>query len=61
MCFVDNVVIPNSWNTVDAYNNKLYVRRTKIASGTLSQMYKVIEFAENNYSPTTLRDHLITT
>ena len=60
VCFVDNVVIPNSWKTIDAYNNKLYVRRTKIVSGTLSHVYKVIQLAENNYSATTLRDHLTT-
>ena len=60
VCFADNVVIPNSWKTVDAYNNKLYVRRTKIASGNLSQIYKIIELSENNYSATTLRDHLTT-
>ena len=45
---------------VDAYNYKLYVRRTKIASGTLSHIYKVIEFAENNYSHTILQYNLTT-
>jgi len=53
VCFVDNVVIPNRWKTVDAYNNKLYVRRTRSVSGTMSHIYKVIELTENKYSPTT--------
>ena len=58
--FVDNVVIPNSWKTVDASNNKLYVRRPKLVSGTLSHVNQVIELAENNYSATTIRYHLTT-
>ncbi len=26
VCFVDDVIIPNSWYTIDENNNKLYVR-----------------------------------
>jgi len=43
VCFVDKVAIPNSWKAVDAYSNKLYVRRTKLVSGTLSHIYIYVE------------------
>ena len=33
ICYVDNIVIPNSWKTIDANNNKLYARLTVYPSG----------------------------
>jgi len=59
VCFVDNVVIPNSWKTIDSYNNKLYVKRTSTGAGVINT-YKIITLTENNYSATTLRTELQT-
>jgi len=59
VCFVDNVVIPNSWKTIDASNNKLYVKRTATGAGVINT-YKIITLSENNYSATTLRTELQT-
>ena len=60
VCFVDNVVIPNSWKTVDAYNNKLYVKRTATGGSGAIDTFKIISLSENNYSPTTLKTELQT-
>jgi hypothetical protein len=32
VCYVDDIVIPVSWATVDARNNKLYVRMNNISA-----------------------------
>ena len=58
---IDNVVIPNSWKTIDAYNNKLYVKRTATGgTGGFIDIFKIITLTENSYSATTLRTELQT-
>ena len=32
VCFVDNVVIPNSWKTIENYDNKLYVKKRRLVA-----------------------------
>jgi len=59
VCFIDNVVIPNSWKTIDSSNNKLYVKRTATGTGVIN-LFKVITLTENSYSATTLRAELQT-
>ena len=46
ICYITDIVIPVSWCTVDARNNKLYMR-CQLAGGTL---YKVVEVPAQNYT-----------
>jgi len=54
ICYLDNIVIPNAWKTIDENNNKLYVRGTT-SSGNNDA---IVGLAPNNYNTTTLRDEL---
>ena len=56
VCFIDDVVIPNSWYTIDSTNNKIYARRVTLASDARTD--KVITLTTNNYSVQSLRDEL---
>ena len=46
ICYITDVVIPVSWSTVDARNNKLYMF-VDFAGG---RVYKIIEMPAKNYS-----------
>ena len=54
ICYLDNIVIPNSWKTIDENNNRLYVRGTT-SSGNNDA---IIGLTTNNYNTTTLREEL---
>lgn len=58
ICYVDNVVIPNSWKAIDAYHNCLYIKRANIVRGNLVTIFKIVTLTENNYNTLTLRDEL---
>jgi len=63
ICYVDNIVIPNSWKTIDANNNKLYARLTVYPSGGGGAPVKtsrIITLTENIYNAQTLRTELAT-
>jgi len=57
ICYLDNIVIPNSWKTIDSNNNRLYVRVS--AAGPPGQAPAnndaIVGLTANNYSTTTLR------
>ena len=42
-------VIPDSWKTIDACNNKLYCRKVSTGSGAPLITDKIITLNENNY------------
>ena len=47
VCYLTDVVIPVSWSTVDARNNKLYIH---INVDLLTRYYKIITIPSKNYS-----------
>jgi hypothetical protein len=49
VCYIDDIVIPMSWNTVDARNNKLYVRIDYLL-GTARHAFYLIQLPIKNYS-----------
>ena len=49
VCYIDDIVIPMSWNTVDARNNKLYVRIDYVL-GTTRHAFYLIQLPIKNYS-----------
>ena len=49
VCYIDDIVIPMSWNTVDARNNKLYVRIDYVL-GTTRHAFFLLELPIKNYS-----------
>lgn len=60
ICYIDNIVIPNSWKTIDANNNRLYVRTT-IYGGPNNQPMtgdRIVLLTPNNYNTTALRAEL---
>ena len=49
VCYIDDIVIPLSWNTVDARNNKLYVRAFYLKGETRHTDF-IVELPIKNYS-----------
>ena len=56
VCFVDDVIIPNSWYTIDENNNRLYVRRFEDLTTTITD--KNVTLPTNNYTAQSLKDEL---
>jgi len=56
ICYLDNIVIPNSWQTIDDNNNRLYVR---VKTGTTNND-AIVGLTANNYSTSTLRAEIET-
>ena len=56
ICFLDNIVIPNSWKTIDENNNRLYVRKYDASSNTTTDRILMLE--PNNYNAQTLLTQL---
>jgi hypothetical protein len=54
--YLDNIVIPNSWLTIDETNNRLYFMFNQLSPQTFYQDF--LEVKPNNYSAQSLRDEL---
>jgi hypothetical protein len=48
VCYIDDVVIPVSWNTVDERNYKLYIRFNQ--TGFYTYYYNILELPKKNYT-----------
>jgi hypothetical protein len=55
--FIDDIICPNAWLTVDEDNNKLYVRRFQAVGGNTDE---IITISNNNYTSATLRTEIET-
>jgi hypothetical protein len=51
--FIDDVIVPNAWMTVDEDNNKLYVRRYQTTGDITTD--EIITISSSNYTSATLR------
>jgi hypothetical protein len=49
VCYIDDIVIPVSWSTVDGRNNKLYVR-TDFLAGNIIPLTQIITLPSKNYN-----------
>lgn len=58
VCFIDDIIIPNSWYTIGERNYKLYTR--VITDVPASNNDVIIELSINNYTAQTLRNELST-
>ena len=47
ICYINDIVIPVSWSTVDGRNNKFYMFVDSVAG---TDLYKIIELPAHNYS-----------
>ena len=54
VCFIDDICIPHTWYTIDAYNNKLYIETTNnpIGNGT------IVTLPTGNYTASSLASTL---
>lgn len=59
LCYRDNIVIPNSWKTIDACNNKLDVGNSATGTGAPIDTDKIITVGENKAYAQTLRYKLL--
>ena len=55
-CYLSNVLIPNTWYTIEDNNDKLYIRIIRHINFTSSDY--IITLTHKNYDLTTLRDEL---
>ena len=51
VCFVDDIIIPHSWHTVEYFNNKIYVRQI-FNSSTVTDV--ILTLTKQNHTGTTL-------
>ena len=58
VCFVDDVIIPNSWYTIDENNCNLYVKYYNTSTQTLHQ--RILTLTTNNYTVNSLKTELKT-
>jgi hypothetical protein len=56
--FVDDIIVPNGWLTVDEDNNKLYVRRYQTTGDITTDA--IITISSSNYTSATLRTEIET-
>ena len=56
VCYIDNIVVPNSWLTINNNNNKFYVR--SIQENPIALDDRIISITPNNYSAQLLRDEI---
>ena len=54
-CFVDTVLLPNSFDVIRPDNDKIYVRETELGIET----YRTISIIHGQYNAITLRDALL--
>ena len=61
VCYIDDIVIPVSWNTVDARNNQLYVRIDYLVGVRDHHFNEILTVPIRNYSGPTFAVALETT
>jgi hypothetical protein len=60
VCYVDNVVLPHSWSSIDTTNNWLYIAERVGAGPSYTYTVRKLELTTGNFSGTTYRTALLT-
>ena len=60
ICYVDNVVLPHSWSSIDSTNNWLYIAERVGAGPSYTYTVRKLELTTGNHSGTTFRTSLLT-
>ena len=59
VAYIDNVVLPHSWSSVDDTNNWLYIAE-RVGSGSYTYSVRKLQLTTGNHSGTTFRTALLT-